>query len=293
MPNTSLDNIHDSQKKRLAHIDFRLNYLGSLSRRDLMSRFGVKDAAATRDIALYKENAEKNIVYNEKIKVYERGDNFQAIFECTADQILTALSKGFGEDLVGTHKALITCEAPAQLNTPTLEVISVVSRAIHQKKCVKITYRSLSSGQTEREIIPFALVDNGLRWHVRAFDRKRSRFTDFVLTRITTPSILNCDVQESETRDFDIQWNRIVEMEITAHPRLTYPETIEQDYNMKDGVLHVNVRAAVAGYVLRRWNVDCSEDHSLEGYEFYLWLKNVKALYGVENLIIAPGYKEH
>jgi len=54
--------------------------------------------------------------------------------------------------------------------------------------------------------------------------------------------------------------------------------------------LKVNVRAAVAGYVLRRWNVDCSEDHSMEGPEYHLWLKNRQALYGVENLVIAPGY---
>lgn len=55
--------------------------------------------------------------------------------------------------------------------------------------------------------------------------------------------------------------------------------------------MNVNVRAAVAGYVLRRWNVDCSEDHSLKGPEYHLWLKNWQALYGVENLVIAPGYR--
>jgi len=46
---------------------------------------------------------------------------------------------------------------------------------------------------------------------------------------------------------------------------LQYPETIEMDYTMQDGALKVNVRAAVAGYMLRRWNVDCTEDHSLKG----------------------------
>lgn len=51
------------------------------------------------------------------------------------------------------------------------------------------------------------------------------------------------------------------------------------------------MRAAVAGYVPRRWNVDCPEDHSLDGPEYHLWLKNRQALYGVENLVIAPGYQ--
>ena len=80
-------------------------------------------------------------------------------------------------------------------------------------------------------------------------------------------------------------------MNLVAHPKLSHPETIEMDYSMKDGVLKVNVRAAVAGYVLRRWNVDCTEDHSLKGAEYHLWLQNRLTLYGVENLIIAPGYE--
>lgn len=58
----------------------------------------------------------------------------------------------------------------------------------------------------------------------------------------------------------------------------------------KDKQLNINVRAAVAGYLLRRWNIDCSENHSLKGNEYHLWLKNYPALYGVENLVIAPGY---
>ncbi len=135
------------------------------------------------------------------------------------------------------------------------------------------------------------LVDNGLRWHVRAFDRKRARFTDFVINRISNPNILEDNyVEELEGKDNDIQWNRVVELEIVPHPRLKFPETIEHEYDMIDNTLHLNVRAAVAGYVLRRWNVDCSEEHKLVGPEYHLWLKNRQALYGVENLVIAPGY---
>jgi hypothetical protein len=52
------------------------------------------------------------------------------------------------------------------------------------------------------------------------------------------------------------------------------------------------VRAALAGYLLRRWNVDCTENHSLRGSEFHLWLRNRQALYGVTNLVLAPGYEQ-
>lgn len=283
--------ISQPQKERLSHIDFRLNFLGSISRKDLINRFGIKGAAATRDISLYKDYAAKNLSYDEIIKVYKRTKDFVPLFEYSPSQVLAALSKGFGEDIAGTHKPLITCETPTKLNSPPLNILSALSRSIHQKKVAKITYRSVDNGQSVREIVPFALVDNGLRWHVRAYDRKRERFSDFVITRFLDATLSDSPIQDHETRESDIQWNRIVEMEITAHPKLEYPETIEHDYGMVNGVLKVNVRAAVAGYVLRTWNVDCSENHTLEGKEIHLWLRNVAALYAVENLSIAPGYK--
>lgn len=291
MAATRLSDISQAQRERLSHIDFRLRFLGTIGRNDLVSRFGIQAAAATRDITLYKELASQNLEYDTKAKIYTWAEPFAPLFDYSPHQALTALAHGFGDDFVATHKAQIACETPAQLNKPKLNTLSVLTRAIHQKKPVEITYRSLSSGQTTREIAPFVLVDNGLRWHVRAYDRKRSRFTDFVINRISEPMLLpNGRVEEHETKDNDIQWNRIVELEIVPHPRVSFPETIEHEYDMNDGALHVNVRAAVAGYVLRRWNVDCSKDHSLDGPEYHLWLKNRQALYGVENLVIAPGY---
>jgi len=52
----------------------------------------------------------------------------------------------------------------------------------------------------------------------------------------------------------------------------------------------MKLRAAIAGYMLRRWSVDCSPDHSLRGHEYRLWLKDHLALYGVKNAVLAPGY---
>ncbi|MCY3935601.1 MAG: WYL domain-containing protein, partial [Chloroflexi bacterium] len=228
---------------------------------------------------------------NTQVRSYIRSDNFIPLFVYSPAQALAALSKGFGEDYIGVHKAMIRFETPAELNRPLLPVLAVLTRAIHRKRLLHIQYSSIESGPSSRKIVPFALVDNGLRWHVRAFDRKRQRFSDFVITRIASPRIIEDAPEDGETSEADIQWNRIVEMELVAHPKLTYPETIERDYAMQNGVLKVNVRAAVAGYVLRRWNVDCTKDHRLKGAEHHLWLRNSRALYGVQNLVLAPGYE--
>jgi predicted DNA-binding transcriptional regulator YafY len=167
-----------------------------------------------------------------------------------------------------------------------------VTKAIHQNLPLEIQYRSLFSGLTTRVIVPFALVDNGLRWHVRAYDRNRARFSDFVINRITSPKLLKEAIPHDQSAASDNQWNRIVEMQIVSHPKIKHSETIEAEYGMVNGILNVEIRAAVAGYVLRRWNVDCSEDHSLNGPEIHLWLKNRASLYGVSNLAIAPGYSK-
>jgi hypothetical protein len=68
------------------------------------------------------------------------------------------------------------------------------------------------------------------------------------------------------------------------------PFYFEIDYGMIDCMLNLNVRAALAGYLLRLWNVDCTEKANLKGGEYQLWLLNQQTLYGAENLAIAPGY---
>ena len=291
LPRAQLEKVSQAQRERLFHIDFKLFFLGSVNRTDLVSRFGIKEAAASRDLSLYKELASKNIEYDTKAKTYIQRDGFSPLFEYSGSQTLAALLHGFGDDFVGTQKSIVTCEAPTQLNYPNIQTLALITRAIHNNQALKIKYRSLSSGLSEREIVPFALIDNGLRWHVRGYDRARDRFADFVVNRIEAPQLINEEIPEAQTKAADNQWNRIVDLHIVPHPRLIHPETIAFEYDMKEGVLKVQVRAAVAGYVLRHWNVDCSDKHQMSGPEFQLWLKNTQTLYGVDNLAIAPGYE--
>lgn len=285
-----LEVVCQAQRERLLHIDFKLYFFGSVNRTDLVSRFGIKEAAASRDLSLYKSLASKNIEYDTKAKTYIQRDGFEPLFDFSGNQILTALMHGFGDDFVGNQKPLLLCETPTQLNFPNLGTLACVTRAIHNNLVLQIKYRSLSSGISEREIIPFALIDNGFRWHVRAYDRDKNRFSDFVINRIESPKLMGHDVPFEHTKSADNQWNRIVDLLIVPHPRLKYPETIAFEYNMTNGTLGIQVRAATAGYLLRKWNIDCSQEHVLDTGETHLWLKNPETLYGVESARLAPGY---
>ena len=242
---------------------------------------------------LYKDLAPGNIDYDSRAKSYVLGASFMPIFDFPQERVLSWLTQGFGDGEPMLLKAWVLSETPSRLTHPDLDVLASVTRAIHQACPLGIEYHSISSGRTEREIVPFALIDNGLRWHVRAFDRRSSEFRDFVMTRIKRPVVLKGHLVAShETSDQDIQWTRIVELELVPHPDQPRSEITEMDYGMQGGVLRIKLRAATAGYILRQWGVDCSPDHSLRSsHEYRLWLKDHLALYGVNNAILAPGYR--
>ena len=291
MATEQLTNLSQAQRDRLAFVELRIRFFGEIRRQDLVSRFGIQSAAATRDLALYKELAPGNIDYDAKGKSYVLGPDFQPVFDSPPDRVLSWLTQGFGDGEPVRLKAWVASEAPSRLTHPDLDVLASVTRAIHQECPLAIEYYSITSGRTAREIVPFALLDNGSRWHVRAFDRKSREFRDFVITRIKNPVLMKgAKVQPQEQSDQDIQWTRIVELELVPHPDQPRPEITAMDYHMQEGVLRMKLRAATAGYILRQWSVDCSPDHSLHGHEYRLWLKDHLALYGVKNALLAPGY---
>lgn len=291
METRSLKDMNQAQLERLAFIEFRLWFLGDVRRPDLIDRFDIAPAVATRDLAAYRDFAPENIDFNGSKKVYVPTANFNPIFDHEPNRVLSALSRGFGEGLGKASSGFIPSEFPLRLNQPPLQVIAIVTRAIHQKRAVRLTYYSLNSGISKREIVPFALVDSGLRWHVRTFDRKSQEFRDLVITRMEKPVLLeDSEIQPYEKADQDNQWTRIVSLELVPHPDQPRPEIVARDFGMKNGSLILNVRAAIAGYVLQQWNVDCSSDHRLDPTCYRLWLRDALVLYGVTNAVLAPGY---
>lgn len=281
------------QRERLSHIDFKLYFLGELRRADVVDRFETGPAGATRDIALYREIAPENLELDGATKTYRPSETFVPLFDHAPQRVLTALSQGFGEGIGDQLQPMIRCEIPAALTLPKMSVLAPITRAIHRGKAVRLGYTSVETGHTERVIVPLALVDIGLRWHVRAYCRLRQEFRDFVFTRMDTPVVIeDSQAQREESPDQDVQWSRIIELDLVPHPSHKRPEIIAMDYPMVDGVMKVKVRAANAGYMLRRWSVDCSPNHRLEGLEYALWLRDPLALYGASNAQLAPGYED-
>lgn len=282
--------VSQTQRERLAFLELRAFFTGELRRGDIEARFGIKPAAASRDLSLYREIAPSNLEYDQASRCYRPSAAFKPIHYFHSERVLAWLLQGFADGLDLGLKQAAPCEGPGQWVKPDIAVLGAITRSICAKKALRVSYLSLSSGPKRREIVPVALADNGLRWHVRSFDRERQRFSDFVLTRIAKAEAIEGEVAEAESLAADEQWVRMVEMEVVPHPGVKQPKAVEADYGMEDGVMRVKARAALAGYVLRRWSVDSSPDHRLDPASHHLWLRNPQTLYGVESAALAPGF---
>lgn len=287
-----LTDLSQPQQERLAFIEFSLYFLGEVRRADVMQKFNIGPAGATRDFKLYRDLAPTNIYLDSRSKSYMLGSDFSPLFQHVPERVLTMLSRNFGIGADMNSEPLLPCEIPSSLSRPRIDILATISRGIHRRKPVRIRYCSIESGLSERVLVPLALVDSGLRWHIRAFDRKHQQFRDFVITRIENAEIVEDGFAgKNECLDADIQWTRIVELKVVPHPAHARPEIVRMDCGMTDEPLVLRVRATHAGYLLQLWNVDCSPDHSLDWRQYQLWLTDPLSLYGVNNLVIAPGYK--
>ena len=282
-----------NQRERLNYLEFRLFFTGRISRADLIQRFGISEAAATRDLAIYREEAAQNLEFDTTTKTYRIAESFSLRFlkDIDSKQLLRALVHGIGNDFGTEPESLVACELPSRLQAPAAEVIAAVSRAICQKAVLRIEYLSDSGNHGAREIVPFSFVGTGLKWLVRAYCRRKKIFCDFVINRIKQAEVLrDSSPLPAEDKQNDDEWNRMLRLELIPHPKASPAKKAmtAQEFQMSDGVYILRIRAALAGYILRLWSVDCSPNQSEE--LFPLCLRNLVALHDVDNAVLAPGY---
>lgn len=281
--------------ERLKFIEMTLRFRGRLKRADLAEKFSISLPAATRDLREYRELCPENTVFNSAEKLYELNtSSFEPMFNIGFNEAVGYMRNSSNSKAIGfqEHDSI---QSPPRLSSPDLNVWFKFTRAILNKRVIITNYWSVKNGLSEKKLAPHSLIDNGLRWHLRAFDYEKDRFADFVLTRFKSVEEVSVNAESPCTREHDRQWNRFINLELVPHPSLDnvpHKETLMYDFGMDGGVKLIEVRAAVAGYWLSRWNIDCSEDHKLKGGKYQLWLRNSMALYDVESAFMAPGYEK-
>ena len=263
-----------AQIERLKYIDNLLFFQGFFARLDLINRFRISPAAATKDILRYSELAPSNLTYDVRNKHYVEGKDFKK--QCYVDR------NSFDRCPVYEIPRLYSFDDPEYMKK-----IRCISKAIQNTQVIEINYSSVSGGRSRRKVIPVALADNFIRWHLRAYDRKREKFADFVIERIFFVKILNNElIEEHERSEKDDAWHSTVILKIAPHPK-----NLADSQSFETGeIREVHIRSAMAGYFLRLWNVDCSPDSRLTGQEYQYKLSNLDEVSKSTDLSIAPGY---
>ena len=245
-----------SVERRLAFISDRLVWEGRINRADLVVRFGISPNQATADLRRYETAHPGAFVYDTRAKTYRAGSGVGAPDAAQAADLLRELrlmAEGVlpaQDGLLGDPPPVGIAEAPLRRVAPVC--LHRVVAAIRERRALAAEYRSMSSPKPRRRTLePHALIFDGFRWHMRAFDCDDGTFKDFVLGRLSEPELAN--VARSRPED-DEAWRQVVELLIIAHPKLppAAREAIEMDYGMTDGKLRLTCRRALTWYIKRR-----------------------------------------
>jgi hypothetical protein len=268
-------------RQRLQFIEIMAYYTGIITRSGLAKAFGISDPAATKDLKLYNDLASNNLSYDPGVFGFVPNENFEALFaDISPETVLPMIASNLiTVDNPSQDKNVYGIDAdklPLPTRLPDKKVLAQIIRAMKNKKQLKVIYHSLSDRESneQRIIEPHALINNGLRWHVRAYNHETYDFRDFVLSRINDASLINESAESSPKYDDD--WVEIVTIKLKPHPKLNEKKnlTLKYDYNMENDIIEINVRRALVGYLLQRMSVDTTPDFSLNPNAYQLVVVN-------------------
>lgn len=268
-------------RQRLEYIELMAYYTGLVTRSGVARAFGISDAAATKDLKLYSDIAPENLIYKHNVFGYVPTTNFKEVFaDLSPATVLPMLEAnlrvvgGPGRDNAIFGIPVASLALPNRL--PEKEVLSQVTRAIHNRKKLKVSYHSLSTrtADQKRIIEPHSLVNTGFRWHVRAYNEDTFDFRDFVLSRFEDAFCL--DETAESSAQYDDDWVEIITLQLAPHPKLGEKNkaSLLIDYGGNNGIIEIKIRRALIGYLLQQLSVDTTEDHSLNPNKYQLIVLN-------------------
>jgi len=245
-------------ERRLEFVEFRLFWEGGVNRSDIVDEFGVSVPQASKDLALYQEQAPANIVYDRSEKRYFASDAFRPKFiELDAAAYLDRLAPtaATGGD---THATLVADRLPIPQRRIASNSLRSLLAAVRGNRSIEILYQSMSQARPEplwRRVSPHAFASDGLRWHVRAFCHIDQKFKDFILSRCLDCRGLG---EAGGSPGSDELWNSIFQVVLIPNPALTSGrrEVVAQDFAMVEGRVVVPVRRAMLYYFSKRLRLD-------------------------------------
>lgn len=262
-------NLKWDQILRFRMIEIIALWEGRLTTNHLCSAFSIGRQQASRDIRRYQSFFEREPqLLDRSLKGYRPSQDFVPRFsQGSASEYLMLLHQQ--NQMIETFDFLeVGYAQSAVLNVLERPISPVIVRgliqAAREQRRVDIDYISLSTPHiTGRNLVPHTIVNDGYRWHVRAYCERREEYRDFVLSRFRNqPDLLDRSPFGCKQ---DHQWNQVTEIAVIPNPYLdlNQQKIIADDYGMQNKQLLIKTRNALVKYVIKRLHL-CLEDNQLK-----------------------------
>lgn len=250
---------------RLAFIDFKLFYTGSLSRIDLIDEFSISEITATRILSEYKKIRQHNLNYSNKIKKFYVSDDYEPLIDISAEDALEMLSTGFDKNKIIKGRNAVTFERIGLYTAPLdRKKVAIITRAIFGKLKVRCSYNSIRSGDlSERLLSPLVILFDGRNWIFRAYQensKNNINYKNFNFSRVQNVHQTFDEINREFSLDYDVLWSKFLPVELEINPLLEedVKNEIRRDYGMDDGDNKIlfTERAAFLWIIFNEWSVD-------------------------------------
>ena len=257
-------------------IELIVYWQGRVNSSHLVDQFSISRQQAHLYLKKYQQNNPNNLLYHPSSKGFLPAPDFSlSCISGDVAQYLDWVSHTAVNPANPAHKTPHTLTYSA-LSLPTRQVSPYVMRglvsAINQQRRIDVDYVSLTNPDGEGRIIqPHVFVKTGLRWHLRAYDEKHQEFRDFVLSRFAgEPELLD---KATHSAAQDKGWNTLIDIVLAPDQRLSpsKQQVLIRDYQMQNGQLVIQTRAALAQYLLQEMQVNFKfHDKSPEAQQLVL-----------------------
>jgi hypothetical protein len=228
---------------------------GRVTTNILQEAFGCSRTTASSIIQSYLDACPENLTYCTKSRGYLPTGQFNARYSSGTLEEYTQLKSPSVSEIPAYPMQMLQ-------RRPDPAIVRAILKAIDQKQRLDISYASFTSPEDgDRIISPHKLVNDGARWHVRAWCEKNQDFRDFVLSRVQ--AVYGTEGKATADASDDEGWNHLLTITIEPDMRLTEAQQklVALDYGMeqtKTGGYQrsYEVRRALLIYTLQNLRLD-------------------------------------
>ncbi|MBO1927499.1 WYL domain-containing protein [Thiomicrorhabdus sp. 6S2-11] len=249
-----------SATDRYDYILLKALWEGGVKRQELMDRFEIGPAQATKDFSKVKSLFPEAMRYSPADKQNIDVNCRKYLGSKTFDDYLKITGKyDFIQQLNNVHSDL------------PVELYRKIHTAITNKFGIQFQYHSINNPEKNsvRTVYPHNLINSGYRWHIRGWEQESGEFKDFNVMRMYGDIQLEKNKQPNASINNDVKWNTYKTVFLIPNPKLNpdQKDIISMDYGMKNGVLTVNCREALFLYTMHTFLItDFSESPNEHQY---------------------------